>query len=183
MIAKIVTLAIVIELFTGSLRHLVAQALGRHHTDMVAIEGQLLYQLIVDHHVERHAAALVAQALQLLQRVDGQCAQIVLHPAVTGDNDMLHLSAIRVRHAHDVVEKVVEVHIGIDVGDLIVIGKGEDAVERETGDELVVEDGGEKVPATAVLLQIIREDDALLGVESEALIVDGDGLLVGNGVK
>ena len=47
----------------------------------------------------------------------------------------------------------------------------------------MVEDGGEEVPAATVLLQIIRKDDALLGVESEALIVDGDGLLVGDGVK
>ena len=96
---------------------------------MVAIEGQLLYQLIVDHHVERHTAALIAQALQLLQRMDGQCAQIILHPTVASDDDMLHLPAIRMRHTHDVVEIVVEVHIGTDVGDLIVDGKSEDAVE------------------------------------------------------
>ena len=53
---------------------------------MVAKEGQLLNQLVVDHHVEHYPAARLAQALHLLQRMEGQRAQVILQPFVTLDN-------------------------------------------------------------------------------------------------
>ena len=71
MIAEILHLSIVVQLSLGPLSHQVAQRSGRFHTEMVAIEGQFLNQFVVDHHVERHPAAFLAQALQRLQGMDG----------------------------------------------------------------------------------------------------------------
>ena len=129
-----------VYLFPGSFDHHFAQAHGRFHAEMVAIESQFLNQLVVDHHVERHPAAFFAQALQLLQRMDGQRAQIVLHPSVALQHDMLHLPVVRMRNAHNVVEIMIEVHPALHEGNAIVLRARQDAVQRETSDKLVLQD-------------------------------------------
>ena len=82
--------------------HALTERLRGLDFEMLAIGEYLALKLRVYHQIERNHTAFFAPALNVLQRMYRQGAQVILRPSVALDHDMLHLLAVGMGHAHDI---------------------------------------------------------------------------------
>ena len=122
--ARCEVLTVLVEEDCRQFGHALTERLRSLDFEMLAIGKYLALKLRVYHQIERNHTAFFAPALNVLQRMYRQGAQVILRPSVALDHDMLHLLAVGMGHAHDIVEIMVEVDVGINISQVIILPHG-----------------------------------------------------------